>query len=67
MKRMSVLALSALLLAAGACDSSNKQSPEEMAKVMQSKLADADAMIRNNEVADAKTLAAWMLFKAKKV
>lgn len=29
--------------------------------------AEMDAMIRNNEVADAKTLAAWMLFKAKKV
>lgn len=25
-----------------------------------------DAMIRNNEIADAKTLAAWMLYKAKK-
>ena len=25
-----------------------------------------DSMIRNNEIADAKTLAAWMLYKAKK-
>ncbi len=28
--------------------------------------AEADEMIRTNQVADAKTLAAWMLFKAKK-
>ncbi|WP_372806020.1 NUDIX hydrolase [Pontiella sp.] len=28
--------------------------------------AEMDAMIRNNEIADAKTLAAWMLYKAKK-
>lgn len=27
--------------------------------------AEMDAMIRGNEVADAKTLAAWMLYKAK--
>ena len=27
--------------------------------------AELDAMIRNGEVADAKTLAAWMLYKAK--
>ena len=28
--------------------------------------AEMDQMIRDNQVADAKTLAAWMLFKAKK-
>ena len=28
--------------------------------------AELDAMIRNNEITDAKTLAAWMLYKAKK-
>ena len=28
--------------------------------------AEMDAMIRNNEIADAKTLAAWMLYKAKR-
>jgi ADP-ribose pyrophosphatase len=28
--------------------------------------AEMDDMIRNNEIADAKTLAAWMLYKAKK-
>ncbi len=29
--------------------------------------AEMDEMIRNNEIADAKTLAAWMLYKSKKV
>lgn len=59
MNRFKAVALSALLLAA--CTPKNEPTPEELAKVMQSKLADAEAMTRNNQLAEAAEIFEWAI------
>lgn len=59
MNRFKAVALSALLLAA--CTPKNEPTPEELAKVMQSKLADAEAMTRNNQLEEAAEIYEWVI------
>lgn len=61
MHRLSVLLISALLLAPVACEEKPQQTPEELAAQITKRMEEADVRQRNNKPKDAEAIYQWVL------